>query len=155
MEYLKNSQNNATQKVMVIITDFDPRLPSRDVMKPGHEIEEIAPDPNQPLKKLRIRKYLELGEKSKLSNLLSKNLDIFAWSQADMIGIDPELACHRLNIDPKERPIRQKRRALNNEEYVALKEEVDKLISNKSIRETKYPNWVANPVFVKKPNGKW
>ena len=72
-----------------------------------------------------------------------------------MVGIDPELTCHRLNIDPKEKPIRQKRRALNNERYTALKEEVDKLISNGSIRETKYPSWVANHVLVKKPNGKW
>ena len=46
-------------------------------------------------------------------------------------------------------------RALNTERYIALKEAVDKIISNKSIRETKYPSWVANPVLVKKPNGKW
>ena len=77
------------------------------------------------------------------------------WSRADMIGIDPELACHRLNIDPKEKSIRQKIRALNTKRYTALKEEVDKLISNRSIKKIKYLSWVANLVLVKKPNGKW
>ena len=72
-----------------------------------------------------------------------------------MVRIDLVLACLRLNIDPKEKPIRQKRRALNNERYTAPKEEVYKLISNGSIRGTKYPSWVANPILVKKPNKKW
>lgn len=39
--------------------------------------------------------------------------------------------------------------------YIALKEEVDKLLANKFIREAHYPTWVANPVLVKKNNGKW
>jgi len=67
-----------------------------------------------------------------------------------MVGINPNHACHRLNIDPKARPIRQKRRPMNADRYTTLKEEVDKLISNGSIRETKYPIWLSNPVLVKK-----
>ena len=41
------------------------------------------------------------------------------------------------------------------ERYAALKEEVDKLLANKFIREAHYPTWVANLVLVKKKNGKW
>jgi len=153
--YLKESQDKDVHKVMMIDSDFDPRLPSREEIGPGDEVEEVAPDPKQPEKKLKIGKYLESGTKSNLITLLSNSLDIFAWSQSDMTGIDPQIACHRLNINPKEKPIRQKRRALNSERYSALKEEVEKLISNGSIKETKYPKWVANPVLVRKPNGKW
>lgn len=47
----------------------------------------------------------------------------------------------------------QKRSALNCERVIALKEEIDKLISNRQIRETKYLSWVAHHVLVKKPNG--
>ena len=36
-----------------------------------------------------------------------------------------------------------------------MKEEVEKLISNDFIKESFYPSWLANPVLVKKPNGKW
>ena len=41
------------------------------------------------------------------------------------------------------------------EHYTTLKEEVDKLLANKFIREAHYPVWVANPILVKKKNEKW
>jgi len=44
---------------------------------------------------------------------------------------------------------------MNAERYNALREEVDKLIKNNFIREVLYPEWVSNPVLVRKPNGKW
>ena len=37
----------------------------------------------------------------------------------------------------------------------AIKEEVQKLMAAKFIREVYYPDWLANVVMVKKPNGKW
>ncbi|KAL5736657.1 hypothetical protein ACOSQ2_031445 [Xanthoceras sorbifolium] len=44
---------------------------------------------------------------------------------------------------------------MNAKRYAALKEEVDKLLTNGFIRESYYPNWLANPVLVKKKNNKW
>ena len=43
---------------------------------------------------------------------------------------------------------------MDAERYQALKEEVDKLLSNDFVKESFYPSWLANPVLVKKPNGK-
>ena len=86
---------------------------------------------------------------------LKDNLDVFAWSHEDMVGVDPSVMCHHLNISPEARPVRQKRRALDPTRYAALKEEVDKLKANGFIRESFYPVWVSNPVLVPKPNGKW
>ena len=40
------------------------------------------------------------------------------------------------------------------ERYRALKDEVDKLIAINFIRESFYSCWLANPVLVKKANGK-
>ena len=37
----------------------------------------------------------------------------------------------------------------------AIKDEVQKLIAAKFIREVYYPDWIANVVMVKKANGKW
>ena len=37
----------------------------------------------------------------------------------------------------------------------AVNDEVDKLLKAGSITEVKYPDWLANPVVVKKKNGKW
>ena len=38
--------------------------------------------------------------------------------------------------------------------YVALKEEVDKLLASEFIKEAHYLVWVANPILVKKKNAK-
>ena len=44
---------------------------------------------------------------------------------------------------------------MDPERSAALKEEVDKLKANGFIRDALYPEWVSNPVLVRKPNGKW
>ena len=71
-----------------------------------------------------------------------------------MVGIDPEVMSHHLNIDPTKKGMRQKRRPVSGERAQALKEEVDRLLGAKLIKESFYPTWLANPVLVKKPNGK-
>ena len=43
---------------------------------------------------------------------------------------------------------------MDDERKKALKEEVDRLKENKFIRDTYYPEWIANLVLVPKPNGK-
>ena len=72
-----------------------------------------------------------------------------------MVGIDPNVMCHHLNIDPTRKGMRQKRRPVSGERAIALKEEVDRLLEVGLIKESLYPDWLANPVLVKKPNGKW
>ena len=44
---------------------------------------------------------------------------------------------------------------MTQERYDTLKDEVEKLLTNNFIRIAHYPSWVANPVLVKKKNGKW
>ncbi|KAG7588683.1 Integrase catalytic core [Arabidopsis suecica] len=73
---------------------------------------------------------------------------------ADMPGIDPSIICHKLNVDPSFKPVKQKRRKLGVERAKAVNDEVDKLLKIGSIREVQYPEWVANTVVVKKKNGK-
>ena len=72
-----------------------------------------------------------------------------------MVGIHPEVICHRLNIDPQAKPMRQKRRALDADRYKALQDEVDRLLKIGFIRESYYLDWLANLVLVIKPNRKW
>ena len=44
---------------------------------------------------------------------------------------------------------------MNIERLQALDNEVDQLLKAGFIRETLYPEWLTNPVIVKKKNGKW
>ncbi|GKA04926.1 hypothetical protein Tco_0684046, partial [Tanacetum coccineum] len=46
--------------------------------------------------------------KEEVRRILSENLDVFAWSPSDMTGIPRELTEHKLNIHPRNFPIRQK-----------------------------------------------
>ena len=72
-----------------------------------------------------------------------------------MKGIDPTVASHELNVDPTFEPIRQKRRKLGPERSKTVNEEVDRLLDAGFIAEVRYPEWLANPVVMKKKNGKW
>ena len=82
-------------------------------------------------------------------------MDIFAWKQADMGGIDPAIITHKLNTNPSFKPVKQKRRSFAPERQKAINEEVGKLLQAGAIREVEYPEWLANVVLVKKANGKW
>ncbi|XP_019418534.1 PREDICTED: uncharacterized protein LOC109329312 [Lupinus angustifolius] len=91
----------------------------------------------------RGKKALQLGQSSgqvvylgntlppsqrlRLEASLKANQDLFAWSAADMPGIDPSFVYHRLTT----------------------KQEAG------FIREITYTTWLANVVLVKKPSGKW
>ena len=72
-----------------------------------------------------------------------------------MQGININITCHELNIDPTFKPVKQKRRKLGPERASAVNDEVEKLLKVGSITEVRYPDWLANPVVVKKKNGKW
>ncbi|KAK8944371.1 hypothetical protein KSP39_PZI007756 [Platanthera zijinensis] len=72
-----------------------------------------------------------------------------------MLGIDADVAYHRLNLDPKMRPIRQKMRTIATKIEDPIREEVKKLLDAGFISEIQYPGWVSNMVMVKKSDGKW
>ena len=44
---------------------------------------------------------------------------------------------------------------MNAKQCQALNEKVDRLLRANFIRETHYSEWLANPVLMKKKNGKW
>ncbi|CAL2264372.1 unnamed protein product [Prunus armeniaca] len=54
---------------------------------------------------------------------------------ADMSGIDPEIACHRLNIDPNHPPYQQKQRRFAPQQNQIISDEVDRLLEAGFIRE--------------------
>ena len=93
--------------------------------------------------------------KGRLIKFLQENSDVFAWIAADMPGIDPELITHKLNVDPTRKAVKQKKRTYALDRLEAIKQEVEKLLEAGFIEEVQFPEWLANPVMVKKANGKW
>ncbi|RYE03027.1 MAG: hypothetical protein EOP33_09865, partial [Rickettsiaceae bacterium] len=119
------------------------------------DLTSIVLDEAKPDQVVKIGAQLPLAIKTQLASFLREFKDVFAWTHADMPGIDPDVIVHRLNDDKTIAEKVQARRAFNPERYLAINEEVEKLLSAGFIREAKYPKWVANVVMVKKPNGKW
>ena len=121
---------------------------------PSEELELIQLD-NQLEYLVYIGSKLAKDVKDLLIHFSKQNIEVFAWKQEDMGGINPAVIIHRLNISPSFKRVKQKRRSFAPERQKAINEEVNKLLQAKAIREVEYPDWLANVVLVKKANGKW
>ena len=60
-----------------------------------------------------ISSLMSNEEREQLRLMLLNNIDVLTWSHLDMIGINPMMASHKLNIITAVRPIRQKVRRFN------------------------------------------
>jgi ribonuclease HI len=72
-----------------------------------------------------------------------------------MLGIPRDVAEHSLDIRAGARPVKQHLRHFDEEKRRAIGEEVHKLMAAGFIKEVFHPEWLANPVLVKKKGGKW
>jgi hypothetical protein len=69
-----------------------------------------------------------------------------------MPGVPRELIEHSLNVDPKATPKRHHLRRFVDDRRDAIKKELTKLLVAGFIREVFLPEWLANPVLVRKKN---
>jgi hypothetical protein len=90
-----------------------------------------------------------------LVDFLKANLDVFAWKPSDMKGIPRVVAEHKLNVKPGSKPVKQRLRRFNDEKCKMIGEEIKQLFSSKFMQKVFHPEWLANPVLVKKKNKKW
>jgi hypothetical protein len=90
-----------------------------------------------------------------LVDFLRANAVIFAWRPSDMPGISREVAEHSPDILPHARAVQQRLRRFDEERRRAIGAELRKLLEAGFIKEVFHPTWLANPVLVKKKNGKW
>jgi hypothetical protein len=90
-----------------------------------------------------------------LIDFLRANAEVFAWSPSDMPGIPRDVAEHSLDIRASARPVKQHLRRFDEEKRRAIGEEIHKLMAAGFIKEVFHPEWLANPVLVKKKGGKW
>lgn len=65
------------------------------------------------------------------------------------------MALHKLNVNSTSKPIKQKKRNFTLECNQVVAEEVEKLLVAGFVRKVYYPDWLANVVIIRKPNGKW
>jgi hypothetical protein len=69
-----------------------------------------------------------------------------------MPGVPRNLIEHSLNVDLKATPKRQHLRCFTDDRRDAIKKELAKLLAVGFIREVFHPEWLANPITVRKKN---
>jgi hypothetical protein len=72
-----------------------------------------------------------------------------------MPGIPREVAEHALEIRAGSKPVKQRLRRFDEEKHKVIGEEIHKLLEVGFIKEVHHPEWLANPILVKKKSGKW
>ena len=86
---------------------------------------------------------------------LVQNMYVFAWSPYNVPGVDLNFIMHKLNVDPKVIPKKQRPMRSARPHVEAINEEMEKLKRLGAIREVFFLKWLANMMVVKKKNGKW
>ena len=122
--------------------------------KPAQDLEDVKLVEGEPTKVTKVRGRLDSTLKGKIVEFLKQNLDIFAWTHEDMLGIDNKVIEHQLYVNPTKKPVQQKQRVFAPERNKAVMEEVEKLLTVGFIRDVFYLEWLANVIMVKKFNGK-
>ena len=78
----------------------------RVAAEPTEVLEDIPLEEGNPEKFTIIRTSMKEKTKQDLVQFLRKSIDVFAWSHEDMLGIDPSVITHRLNVHPSSKPVR-------------------------------------------------
>ena len=94
-------------------------------------------------------------DRNRMIEILKEYQEIFAWSYADMPGLDSSIVEHNLPLDtevfkPKRQHLRRQSPAL----LLKIKEEIIKQINAGFLEVCNYSKWVANIVPVTKKDGR-
>ena len=141
MEEVKKEKNEevvAEKDVQVVVEE------ELEEVSLGSDLQELGP--------ISISSRLTKKEKTELILLLKEFKDDFAWDYSEMLGIDPELMAHTLNVDLKAKPVAQPAIIFHTEIEGQIVKEVQKLLAVGFIKLIQHPRWLSNIVPVKKKN---
>jgi len=136
---------------MIAMTDLDPRVNDEVRVELKDSVEEWQLGSEG--QNTSLGGGLITEEVDKMKKILGDNHDMFAWTVEDMSGIDLRIMSRNLVVCKEAKPISQKKQRLGEENRLAAKAEVRKLLDVDFIRKVQYITWLANVVAVKKSNG--
>nr|ABA97781.1 retrotransposon protein, putative, Ty3-gypsy subclass [Oryza sativa Japonica Group] len=130
---------------------------ARIVLKPSPhgKVIKVQEDEAEPTVVVSLGGDLSEEKASNILAVLKKNINIFAWRRNVVGGVSPDLIMRYLAVKTDTKPKKQKLRKMSIDRQEVAKAEVQKLLKVGVIPEIDHPEWLANPVFVKKSNGKW
>lgn len=122
---------------------------------PEGKTRKVQLDEHDPRKYILLGENLERHVKEEILKVVKDNMDVFAQSPEELQGVDRSSIEHTLEIKLEYKPKKQKLRKTSSDRQQATKVELEKLVKEKVIREVMHPEWLTNPVLVKKTNEKW
>nr|XP_025617126.1 uncharacterized protein LOC112709458 [Arachis hypogaea] len=136
----------------VFLADLDARVDEKPRPEPEGDLEKFMIGDTEE-KFTFINKNLPHELKEPLVEMIRANRDLFAWTPADMPGIDPKIMSHHLAVKSEARPVAQRRRTMSTERTEEVARQTASLLKSGFIREVYYSTWLSNVVLVKKHNG--
>jgi len=128
---------------------------SEHAWKPAkEEIELINVGTELDKRELKIGKLVIADIRTKLIALLQEYVDVFAWSYADMPGLDSDIVVHKLPLIESCKPVKQKLRRTIPDILIKVKEEITKQWDAGFLEVVEYSEWVSNIVAVPKKDNK-
>ena len=106
--YSASMKQNMVDNIYMDELDMRDEVTTRPV--PSEELEHVQLD-DHPEHLVFIGSKLAEDIKSSLIRFLEQNMEVFAWKQENMGGVDPTVITHRLNVNPSFKPVKQKRRS--------------------------------------------
>ena len=94
----------------------------RTATKTVERLEKILLDDSRNERTTRFGTLANSAIRQALATFLRENRDVFAWSHEDMLGIDPSVMVHKLNVSPSFTPICQKKRVFAPERDQSIAE---------------------------------
>ena len=128
-------------------TTAEPKMTAKEEL----EIINLSDNPDVS-KPISISMSLSAKERKCLIDLLHEYKDVFAWDYDEMLGINPGLVIHSLNVEPGTRLVVQPMRTFHIEVEAQITQEVKKLLAAGFIKPIQHPRWLSNIVSIKKRN---
>jgi len=119
-----NIEREPSSSIALSSDDLDPRIGCDSRIKSVEKIVSLEVSPGRAFK---LGVGLQQEHRDVLAPTLTANADLFAWSTANLLGVDSQIAAHKLSIYKEARYISQKKRKLGEERRLAAKAEVEKL----------------------------
>ncbi|XP_057756163.1 uncharacterized protein LOC130975374 [Arachis stenosperma] len=127
----------------VFLADLDARVEDKPRPEPEGDLEKLRIG-DEGEKFTFVNKNLPPELKEPLIEMIRANRDLFAWTPADMPGIDPKIISHHLAVKPEARPVAQRRRKMSAERAEEVAKQTAGLLEAGFIREVDYSTWLSN-----------
>ncbi|XP_072077866.1 uncharacterized protein [Arachis hypogaea] len=138
----------------VFLADLDARMDDKPRPEPEGDLEKFRVGDSED-KFTFLNRNLPHNLKEPLMEMIRANDNLFAWTPADMLGIDPKFLSHHLAVKADTKPVAQRRRKMSQERANKVAKQTASLLEIGFIREIDYSTWFSNIVLVKKANERW